>query len=869
MSDLGTRLDNLRMEHERLLRDCTSLYEEIKSQDLLRDNETLRNELAESRQELESHREKLRALHEENVRLRTALHEQIMDEKLSMVALTRRKLETYFASETAGMTDRLTAFTRQAQKQIADLAERANRHLGAERQAFLEAVHALSAQLSDRIRALERLQWEERQRVTADLGEGLGAFEAEGVDETVIEKRVRQNRLEMKIGLNWINRLGILLILFGVGAAFRYSYTWFNDHMKAFAFLLLGLLMLGGGEWFSRRKQRVFALGLIGGGIAVLYADIFYSHFSLAIIGLTVGLFFSVLVTALAAFLASWYKSRTICMFALVGGYLPLYTYWSAAGLEGHAVYAAMGYLFLLNAFLLALSFRQRWPIVHFTGFFLNMFSSMLLSFEADSTFIGLLNIFVTFALYQAIVLGYPLVHRMKIGVRDLILLGINTFVSASLLYLLLEVAEWDDFSGLLSVLFALCFAGLARLVEQQLPQERQTKVLFYATSLAFAVLAVPFQFGARWLSLGWLVEGIVLILIGMRYRFKWMERTGWGLLLFCLTLFLWWDVLISGALMAGDASMFNLKYTFVSLGTMAVAYAAAQRRVRDGWPVDRPPGEDTFQRVIGYVGLVNLWFWLLYELRQGFTYWQEAGFPHPAFYQGLASALATLGLAYAAGRVRLLQDQVVAALQYVFYVFGCLIGLVITLSMPALKETMAQNTAAEWIALLLLVGYNVLAFLAGREIVLALVRLGNRSTEWVPLTMGVYLIAVMSGFMIVQFRLGNANLVLSLMYLLLSIAFVIYGFRHRYVYIRRLGLGLSLAATAKLFLFDLVFLAPTGKIAAYFCFGLALLGISYLYQRLSVRLGEREPNGNGPAEEAAGKEPAERREEDDGIIRD
>ncbi|MNI73332.1 hypothetical protein D3C73_1293330 [compost metagenome] len=65
------------------------------------------------------------------------------------------------------------------------------------------------------------------------------------------------------------------------------------------------------------------------------------------------------------------------------------------------------------------------------------------------------------------------------------------------------------------------------------------------------------------------------------------------------------------------------------------------------------------------------------------------------------------------------------------------------------------------------------------------------------------------------------------------------FGFRRRYVYIRRFGLALSLLATGKLLLYDLTLLNTGSKIIAYFSFGLCLLGISYLYQRVSARMEE------------------------------
>lgn len=857
MSAFGTRLKALQEEQERLLAEYRNLVAEYASRDLLRDNEELKTRLAESRRELDGLRAKLERLQEENVRLRTALTEQVIDEKRNLVKLSRRKLETYFTAAQAGAMNRLTSFEQQARSAIDGLANQAANELGEMQQDFTAKLEALSRELAGRIQAMHRQQAEEGGRLAGRLATGWDAMAAEGVDEAVLEKRMKQNRIEMKIGLNWVNRLGILLILLGVGAVFRYSYTaWFNDYMKGAAFLLLGLLMLAAGEWFSRRRQRVFALGLIGGGVAVLYGDIFYSTFLLKIIGQWTGLLLSVLVTAATAALALRYRSRTVCLFGLIGGYLPLYSFLYAFGLAGAAVYAAMGYLFVLNAFILLLSFRQRWPIVHFVGFFLNMFSSGVLAFLAESVPAGMVHIFVTFALYVAVVLGYPLLHRVKVGIRDLVLLGLNTMAGTAMLYALLEKADWGDYAGLASLLFGLAFLLLGRLVGATLPGERQTKVLFDATALSFAIVFIPFQFGARWLSLGWLIEGIVLLFAGVRFRFKWLERAGWALVLLCLLVFVWWDGLLAW-LLYGEPSLFNLKYSFISLGMVLVALVCAQRLYAGGWPAGRPRGEAVFQRVFGHAALVNLWFYLLYEVAVGFGHWRDAGFPHPGFYRGLSSVLVTLALAYGIGRIRMLRDRFSHVFSIVLSGIGCFIGLAITLSMPVLRERMADNTAADFVALVILAGFNVLVYFVGRDLLLTLVRRQYRNLEIYPLLAGVYLIAVMTGFLIVQFRLGAANLVLSLLELLLSIAFVVYGFRRRFVYIRRLGLGLSLLATAKLFLYDLAFLAPSGKIAAYFCFGLVLLGISLLYQRLSVRMGEQAEPAEPGASPESGESPA------------
>jgi hypothetical protein len=140
---------------------------------------------------------------------------------------------------------------------------------------------------------------------------------------------------------------------------------------------------------------------------------------------------------------------------------------------------------------------------------------------------------------------------------------------------------------------------------------------------------------------------------------------------------------------------------------------------------------------------------------------------------------------------------------------------------------------------LFILIGFNVFVFLSGRDLLMTLIRREFKNIELYSTILGVYLLGILTAFLSIQFRLGDVALVFSLMYLLLAISYIMYGFRNKYVYIRRMGLGLTLFSTGKMLLYDLSYLTTGSKIIAYFCFGLLLLAISYIYQRVSSKMGE------------------------------
>lgn len=844
MEKFGDRLRAVQERQDTLLKEYEALITEYENTDLVHENEYLKQQFEENKAALTEVNSQAARLRQENSELRTALAEQILDEKLGILRVSREKLHTYFAAQSSGYLDRLTAFEQETKQRIERIYKTAEQELGKDRTEFTYMLDELKTRLGERI--LQRRQaMADSQRSRMDAMQGrLDDFAAEGVSEETMQRRRKQNRIEMKIGLNWINRLGILLLILAVGAGFRYTYsTWFNGYMKGGAFFLLGLLMLGGGEWLFRRGRGAFALGLLGGGISVLYGSVFYSYFLLEIIGLYTGLGLSVLVTALAVLLSLRYQSRTICALGLVGGYLPLFSYIGAFGLEGAAVYVAMGYLFLLNLLILLISLSKRWVVVNYISFFLNVPSMLLLIVFADSVSISICYAFLTFAMYLGITLWYPFKFRSKLSWWDFSLLGCNTVISCVTLYILFLDAGLDDYKGALALAFCLMYLSLGKLVEKQMPREKESRLLFYCTSLTFAILLVPFQLGAAWWSIGWLAEAVLLTVYGLRYRFKGVERAGWGILMLCLGAFFAVDVPVRAAyanyLIGYDNPYFDLKYTFITAGMIIVASVYAFLHSREKTQSGSTPSEIRLAVWFKYAALLNFYAYIVYEAMHLYDLSVPGAMRHFVFYKLMLTALLTLGLAYALPKVKVLYDKVVGYMVLLLQGIGYIICISITMGMPTLQPEFADNTAADYLALGVLILFNVFVWFSGGGLLRKTIQRNYRNVEMYPVIMGIYLLCSVTASLGVQLQLRDGGLAYSLVYLLLAVLFIMYGFRYRYVYIRRFGLLLSLFATGKLLLYDLSLLGLGSKIIAYFSFGVCLLGISYLYQKVSIRMEE------------------------------
>ncbi|HWQ62707.1 MAG TPA: DUF2339 domain-containing protein, partial [Negativicutes bacterium] len=741
--DVGTSLESLRQRQRELLNDYERLLREMKGRDEAQENESLRAALAEAKARCEGLEKRYRQAARENEQLRLSLQEQIVDEKLNILKLSREKLRTYFAAAEKDGGNRLSAAEKRALAEIDAVKATALKNLDAELAAIMAELGECAARVGEAVRRRQEEFGADVAARAADYDRRMDELAAEPVDPEVIARRIKQNEIEMKIGLSWVNKLGIILILFGVGAAAKYSFaTWFNDYMKGAAIFLLGGLLLAAGEWFYRKGREVFAAGLLGGGVAILYCGIFYSYFLLKIIDLYTGMGLSVLVTAAAVAMAVRYRSQTICALGLVGGYLPFFSYVLAFGLRGEAYYAAMGYLFLLNLAVMLVSFRQKWVAVNYVSMLFHLPSLLYLVHGAASAFAGIAYAAASFATYLGVTLAYPLTYRQGLGRADVVLLGVNTLASCTILYGLFKTAGWAGYNGLLALGFCLVYAGLARAVDRKMPAEKYTLYLFLATALTFAVLMIPFQFGVRWMSLGWLVEGVVLIAYGLRSDQVRLEKSGWLVFGLCLAAFYLFDWLLMPSARRG-ANYFDLKYFAVMAGMIAVTWTYLTDLKRQGDRYDR-----WWKKIhlFKYFTIVNVWAYLLYLSGRLFTFFAITGY-HAHFYQLILAAAITLAMAYCLPRLPLIADKVVYYLSLGQYGAAVLLCGYINLTMPVMRRVPAGDTA-EYGALAVLVGYNLLILLAVREVMPAMLKRHYLNLEIYPLVMLAVLLGNITAFL-------------------------------------------------------------------------------------------------------------------------
>ena len=165
--------------------------------------------------------------------------------------------------------------------------------------------------------------------------------------------------LETTIGLNWINRVAVLTLLLGTAFLFKYGVDndWFGPGIRVALGFTAAIISLLAGDRVWRRGQTVFAQGVIGLGLALLYLSIYAAAMLYHLLPQSLAFVAMAAVTGAAMGLAVLYNSQAVAVLAMIGGYL---TPPALSTGEDHP-WILFGYVFLLNAGGLLLARNRQW----------------------------------------------------------------------------------------------------------------------------------------------------------------------------------------------------------------------------------------------------------------------------------------------------------------------------------------------------------------------------------------------------------------------------------------------------------------------------------------------------------------------------
>ena len=325
-----------------------------------------------------------------------------------------------------------------------------------------------------------------------------------------------QDSLEENIGGKWFARIGITALVLGVSFFLKYAFDndWIGETGRIIIGIIIGLALLGVGEK-TIRKYFVYGQIISGGGIAVLYLSIFSAFNFYHLIGSYTAFFIMLIITGIGIALSLRYDALALMIVAIVGGFAtPLM---ASSGVNNQI--GLLSYLILLDLAILAVAIFKKWNWLNVIGF---LGTALLFSLwgveyytrqDLGTTMYFLTLFFIIFSISSLI---YNLVKKEKSTGAEQILTLASAFVYFGVSFGLLD-DDYHIFMGFFALILAIYYFLWAYLVRSLTPEDENLYGFLVFLTVGFVTLAIPLQFEQNVITIAWVIEAVLLMIIGTR----------------------------------------------------------------------------------------------------------------------------------------------------------------------------------------------------------------------------------------------------------------------------------------------------------------------------------------------------------------
>jgi uncharacterized membrane protein len=629
--------------------------------------------------------------------------------------------------------------------------------------------------------------------------------------------------LEDFIGGNLLNKIGIGILIIGIGIFVKYAIDqdWIGPVGRVMVGLLSGGILLGVAHWL-RKSYKAFSSVLLGGGIAVLYFSVAIAFHQYELLSQPAAFALMCGITGASVFFSIAYNRQEIAVLALLGSFA---TPFMVSKGDGNYV-VLFTYILVVNVGMLVLAWFREWRLVRMLGYGLTvlLFGGWLLREYSIHAGIVPTGSLVFGTLFFLVFFMTNLAYR----IRKQQLADTFTYlslISNSVFYYACSMLVMQQIGG--GVYMGIFTAGMAVFHFSFILPLRK---LLIGLVLTFVTLAIPIQLEGNYITLFWGLESLLLLYLAQRTRIG-LLHLGSAIVSALTVVMLGWHWVVQYGGNADRTFLFNGAFltSFLTAGAMIGLYALHRRDVGVN------PWSPSLAKLYQFLSLPLLYIGVILEL--------VAYDPLNEF--GMAIRVSAFTAFYLAA-------MLVWALRSNQKVFGNVVTILGLLYF--LLWSVAQITVLEYMRREYMVGetlaqgfpWHFVAFL-GTAILLGLAFYHARKQVNIAGDMGKLLIWLTSILALVLFSM-ELDHVLGLMdftpritrkvgypilWGLMGFGMIAWGMREKLIALRIGGLALFLLILLKLFIFDIREVSAGGKIAAFISLGVLLLVISFMYQRL------------------------------------
>ncbi|SMC87046.1 DUF2339 domain-containing protein [Pedobacter nyackensis] len=332
----------------------------------------------------------------------------------------------------------------------------------------------------------------------------------------------RNPDLEKFIGENLFNKIGIVILVLGMGFFLKYAIDkdWINEIGRVSIGFICGGVLIGLAHKL-RKSFSTFSSVLVGGGVAILYFTVTIGFHQYQLFSQTLAFILTILITGFTVLLSLSYDRKELAIFAILGGFSA--PFMVSTG-EGNYI-VLFTYILTLNIGMLVLAYYKKWSIINIIcyGFTIVLFGSWLTTkvLASDDKHPPYTGALVFASLFYLIFLLMNIINNIKektnFNALEIGILLSNTFLYYSAGMLILSKLGGGDYQGLFTALLGLINLAFAYALYKNDKIDRNLIYLLIGLVLTFISLAAPVQLKGNHITLFWAAESVLLLWLSQK----------------------------------------------------------------------------------------------------------------------------------------------------------------------------------------------------------------------------------------------------------------------------------------------------------------------------------------------------------------
>jgi len=657
---------------------------------------------------------------------------------------------------------------------------------------------------------------------------------------------------EAFVGGKLLNRIGAFALILGVGFFLKYAFdnNWISETVRVLIGAFAGLSCLLIAHRTQSKGLRIFAQGLVGAGISILYLSVYASFNFYHLVPQWVAFVFMSFVTAITLGQGLWYNSFAVVIFGWAGGFLtPIMLSTGEANETG-----LFTYIILLDIAIIAILIKKgTWEIVELLtlGATWLMYAAWHGEFyTSDKLALTVFFISAFWVLFFALDVVRTIRPAPKIPVLRHLVSFLNLAFFYSTLYIIVN-NEHHEWMAAVTILIAAIYFTTAQVLKKRTDELEFTHAQSILTTVLLIVIATSIQFNNYTTIMFWSLEAAGIIWYGLRKKLPYVWRS--ALLLFLVAgmkllatkgalAFLPLEefkpllnlralaFLVGSVSLAAGAMLFrpsqhsstSLILSWLQSAACVAFFIGISVELNDFFRLQQLNQTEVVQSMLSFTRFMSLSvLWTAYSLP--FVWLGLRSNKNPLFISGLGALL--LGVALAS--IRGIAFDPVNLFQPIVNVRAWAILLIAGTMVVQERILNTRRDANEWIP-------DVHRILRIALVLFILVLFTGETRDFFQKTLLSMRTSqdhqTLSDEIL---RLENLEqLSLSGVWLVYSVVLMIAGIWRKFSGFRIASIVLFGITILKIFIYDLSFLETLYRIFAFVGLGLILLGVSYMYQR-------------------------------------